>query len=77
MMHPEEQYQSIQVYLGKGVFGKCYLTQLGPTKVCVKVYYAQRKYSETCCNEVWTLHKLVHNTLPLLLGVFNSCKHPK
>ena len=28
------------VFLGQGVFGKCYLTQLGPTKVCVKVYRA-------------------------------------
>ena len=65
------------VFLGKGVFGKCYLTQLGPMKVCVKVYHVQRKYSETFFNEVWILHMLVHDNLPLLLGVYDSCKNPK
>jgi len=40
------------VFLGSGVFGKCYLTQLGPMKVCVKVYNADRKYAETFFNEV-------------------------
>lgn len=65
------------VFLGKGVFGKCYLTQLGSVKVCVKVYNAEKKYAETFFNEVRILHMLFHDNLPLLLGVSNNCKYPK
>lgn len=35
------------------------------------------KYSETLYNEVPILHMLVHDNLPLLLGVYDSCKNPK
>ena len=69
--------EASHVFIGKGVFGKCYLTQLGPIKVCVKVYHADRKYAESFFNEVRILHMLVHDNLPLLLGVNNICKHPK
>ena len=64
------------VFLGKGVFGKCYRTELGPTKVCFKVYQADKKYAVTFFNEVRMLHMLFHGNLPLLLGACNNYKHP-
>ena len=53
----------------------CYLTQLGPIKVCV--HNPDRKYAERFFNDVQILHMLVHDNLPLLLGAYNDCENPK
>lgn len=67
----------LRILLGKGAFGKCYLTQLGPMQVCVKVYHSEKKYANTFFNEVRILCTLVHSNLPLLLGIYNTVKHPR
>ena len=58
--------------LGKGVFGKCYLVQIGPISACLKVFRSERKYSNTFFNEVRMLMQLNHNNIPWLYGVVNT-----
>ena len=55
--------------LGKGVFGKWYLVQIGPVSACLKVFRSERKYLNTFYNEVQILMQLNHNNIPWLYGV--------
>lgn len=56
--------------LGKGVFGKCLHTKLGPHEVCVKVFNnADNSSSCHFYNEVCMLSELCHPQLPWLYGI--------
>jgi len=63
------------VFLGRGVFGKCYLASIGPMKACVKVYNADHKYSKFFYKEIAMLAKLCHENLPFLIGYCIENKH--
>lgn len=63
--------------LGKGVFGKCYLVQIGPVSACLKVFRSERKYSNTFYNEVQILMQLSHNNIPWLYGVCYDATYPR
>lgn len=55
--------------LGSGVFGKCFLGQLGPLKVCIKVHRREEKYEAYFPREASVLSQLCHSNLPYLYGV--------
>lgn len=64
-----------RVFLGRGVFGKCYLGSIGPMKACVKVYHTAFKYSKLFYKEITMLAKLCHENLPFLIGYCVENKH--
>lgn len=67
----------LKVCVGKGVFGKCYLVQIGPINACLKVFRSESKYSNTFFNEIRMLSQLSHNNVPWLYGVQYDIKHPR
>lgn len=52
--------------IGKGTFANCYVTQVGPMKVCVKVLSAGVKYKSLFYAEAKILSEICHNNLPWL-----------
>ena len=66
-----------KVCLGKGVFGKCYLIQIGPVNACLKVFRSERKYSCTFYNEVRISMQLNHNNIPWFYGVCYNTEYPR
>ena len=59
---------TFHVSIGKGVFGKCLFTRLGPLDVCLKIFNEESSSSHFN-NEVSMLSKCCHANLPWLFGV--------
>ena len=66
-----------KVYVGKGIFGKCYFVQIGPINACLKVFRSEVKYSNIFYNEIRMLTQLSHKNVPWLYGVIYNVKHPR
>ena len=62
---------SMSVLLGKGVFGKCAFTKLGPLETCVKIYNKGIGDSHFY-NEVCMLSNFCHPNIPWLFGVVSD-----
>ena len=74
---PWSSLGGLKVCVGKGVFGKCYLVEIGPINACLKVFRSESKYSSTFFNEIWMLLQLSHCNVPWLYGVQYDIKHTK
>ena len=74
---PWSSLSGLKVCVGKGVFGKCYLVEIGPINACLKIFRSESKYSSTFFNEIRMLLQLSHCNVPWLYGVQYDVKHPK
>ena len=62
-----------QHLLGTGVFAKCFLGQVGPNRVCIKII--KSAYSNCFFKEVEILSKLCHPNVAYLHGICIESRH--
>lgn len=60
--------------VGKGTFAKCYATDMGSIRVCVKVLYASSKFKSLFFNEAKILSELCHYNIPWLHALVEDSK---
>lgn len=60
--------------VGKGTFAKCYATDMGSMRVCVKVLYAGTKFKSLFFNEAKILSELCHYNIPWLHALVDDSK---
>ena len=58
-----------QQVLGRGIFGKCFLGQVGPLHACIKVIRVGTEFDSSFYREVTILSQCCHTNLPFLYGV--------